>query len=112
MISRITFFDFIVGVTLGSLAVRISLGNESSLPLSILSAVVIVAMALLTGQLNIKSYWFRKIQEERPIILIQKGKLLDQNLSKVKIGSPEQVFYASVDPSGKLYTVPFHKSGS
>jgi uncharacterized membrane protein YcaP (DUF421 family) len=85
MISRITFFDFLIGVTLGALAVRMSLGNESSLLMTIISAVVITSMALITDQLTMKSSLFRKIEEGKPIILIQKGKLLYENLSKAKI---------------------------
>ena len=85
IISRITFFDFLIGVTLGSMAVRMSLGNETSLPLMILSAAVITLMALLTDRLNRKSFLFRRIEEGEPVILIRKGKLLSRNLSKAKI---------------------------
>ena len=48
MISRITVFDFLIGVTLGSLAVRIALGDENSLLTTVISAVVITCMALIT----------------------------------------------------------------
>ena len=85
IISRITFFDFLIGVTLGSMAVRMSLGNETSLSLMILSAAVITLLALLTDRLNRKSFLFRRIEEGEPVILIRKGKLLSRNLSKAKI---------------------------
>jgi uncharacterized membrane protein YcaP (DUF421 family) len=85
LISRITFFDFIIGVILGSLAVRISLGPESSPLLGIVSAGTITCLVLLTDMLNLKSSWFRKMEEGEPIFLIQKGRLLDQNLSRAKI---------------------------
>ena len=85
MISRITLFDFLISVTLGSLAVRMSLGNESSLLLTIISAVVITSMALISDQLSIKSYLFRKIEEGEPIILIQEGELQYESLLKAKI---------------------------
>lgn len=85
IISRITFFDFLVGVTLGSLAVRMSLGNESSLLMTIISGIVITSMALITDMLNIKSFIFRKIEEGEPVILIEKGKLLYESLSRAKI---------------------------
>lgn len=85
MISRITFFDFLIGVTLGALAVRMSLGNESSVLMTIISAVVITLMALITDWLTVKSCLFRKVEEGEPIILIQQGKLLYENLSKAKI---------------------------
>ncbi len=85
MISRITFFDFLIGVTLGSLAVRMSLGNESSVLMTIISAVVISSMALITDWLNLKSYLFRKVEEGEPIIMIQRGELLYDSLFKAKI---------------------------
>ena len=76
---------FIIGVILGSLAVRISLGPESSPLLGIVSAGTITCLVLLTDMLNLKSSWFRKMEEGEPIFLIQKGRLLDQNLSRAKI---------------------------
>lgn len=53
--------------------------------MTIISGVVITSMALITDKLNIKSFIFRKIEEGEPVILIEKGKLLYENLSKVKI---------------------------
>lgn len=85
MISRITVFDFLIGVTLGSLAVRIALGDENSLLTTVISAVVITCMALITDRLNIKSSLFRKIEEGEPVLLIRNGKLLDENFAKAKI---------------------------
>lgn len=85
MLSRITFFDFLIGVTLGALAVRMSLGNESSLLMTVISAAVITGMALLTDHLNLKSYLFRKIEEGEPIVLIEKGELRYKSLCKAKI---------------------------
>lgn len=116
LISKITFFDFVVGITLGSLAVRISLGNENSVWLGILSATVITALVLLTDFLNIKSYRFRLLEEGEPVILVENGKLLDQNLAKVRISVSklmmllrqkdafylEDVDYAVMENSGQL----------
>ena len=116
LISKITFFDFVVGVTLGSLAVRISLGEENSVLLGIVSAVVITALVLLTDLFGIKSFLFRKIEEGEPVVLIQKGKLLDRNMTKTKISIEkllmmlrqkdvfyiEDVDYAIIENNGEL----------
>lgn len=116
MISRITFPDFVIGVTLGSLAVRISLGDENSVWLAILSAVVITSLVLATDLLNIKSFLFRKIEEGEPVVLIQKGELLDRNMAKTKISVSklltllrqkdvfyiEDVDYAVIENDGQL----------
>lgn len=85
LLSRITFFDFVVGITLGSLAVRISLGNESSLLLGIVASVTITGLVLFTDLLNIKSALFRKLEEGEPVLVIWKGKLQKNNLTKTKI---------------------------
>jgi uncharacterized membrane protein YcaP (DUF421 family) len=116
LISRITFFDFVVGIALGSLAVRISLGNENSIWLGILSAAVITALVLLTDFFNIRSWRFRKIEEGEPVVLIEKGKLLNRNLAKVRVSVSkllmllrqkdafylEDVDYAVMENNGQL----------
>lgn len=85
LISKITFFDFIVGITLGSIAVRIALGSQESPFLATISAIVITILVVITDYLDIKSINFRKLVDGEPIILISNGKLLDYNLKKVKI---------------------------
>lgn len=116
LLSRITFFDFVVGITLGSLAVRISLGNESSLWLGILSAGVITALVLITDWLTIKNPLFRRIEEGEPVILIQNGLMLNKNMSKERISVskltmllrqkdvfyPEDVACAVIENDGQL----------
>lgn len=85
LISRITFFDFIVGITLGSIAVRIALGSEESPLLAAISAVVVTILVVITDYLDIGSINFRKLVDGEPIILISHGKLLDYNFKKAKI---------------------------
>lgn len=85
LISRITFFDFIVGITMGSIAVRIALGSQESPFLAAISVSVIAILVVITDYLDIKSIKFRNLVDGEPIILISNGKLLDYNLKKVRI---------------------------
>lgn len=85
LLSTITFFDFIVGISLGSISVRIALGPQESPVLAAISAIVITILVVITDYLDIKSINFRKLVDGEPIILISNGKLLDYNLRKVKI---------------------------
>lgn len=85
LISRITFYDFIVGITLGSIAVRIALGSQESPLLAAISAITITTLVVITDYLDIKIIKFRKLIDGEPIILISNGKLLDYNLKKAKI---------------------------
>lgn len=120
MISRITFFDFIVGVTLGSIGVRIALGSQESPLLAAISAIVITILVVITDYLDIKSINFRKLVDGEPIILISNGKLLDYNLKKVRITinklmmqlrekdifNVDDVELAAMESDGKLTVLP------
>lgn len=85
LISRITFFDFIVSITLGSIAVRIALGSQESPYLAALAVVIITILVVITDYFDIKSINFRKLVDGEPIILVSSGKLLDYNLKKARI---------------------------
>jgi uncharacterized membrane protein YcaP (DUF421 family) len=89
LISKFTFFDFVVGITLGSLAVRIALGNEDPLLMAIISAITITGFVLITDFLNIKSLKFRKLEEGEPVVLMKQGKILNYNMLKTKISLSE-----------------------
>ena len=120
LISRITFFDFIVGITLGSIAVRIALGSQESPYLATISAIVITTLVVITDYLDIKSINFRKLVDGESIILISNGKILDYNLRKVKITinklmmllrekdifNIEDVALAAVESDGELSVLP------
>lgn len=85
LISKITFYDFIVGVTIGSIGARIALGAHESPVLASTSAIVITILVVITDYLDIKSINFRKIVDGEPVILISNGKLLDYNFKKARI---------------------------
>jgi uncharacterized membrane protein YcaP (DUF421 family) len=85
MISNITFFDFLVGVTLGSLAVRLAIDSENSFFMGAISAVVITLLALATDMIILKSIRLRTLLEGEPILLVLDGKMLDTNLKKARV---------------------------
>ena len=87
MISRLTFADFLVGVTLGSLSVRIALGAQNSLLLSIIATAVITLLVLVTDKLNLFSMPLRMLLEGRSVLLVQNGVVLDENLKKARVSA-------------------------
>lgn len=120
LISRITFYDFIVGVTIGSIGVRIALGSQESPLLASISVVTITTLVVITDYLDIKSIKFRKWVDDEPVILISNGKLLDYNFGKVKITINElmmllrekdifnvdDVALAEIETDGQLTVLP------
>ncbi|WP_368488915.1 DUF421 domain-containing protein [Clostridium sp. BJN0013] len=120
LISRITFYDFIVGVALGSIAVRIALGSQESPFLATISVIVITILVVITDYLSIKSFKFRTLVDGKPVVLISNGKVLDYNLKKVKIAinelmmqlrekdifNIEDVEFAVIENDGELTVLP------
>ncbi|MFL0197460.1 DUF421 domain-containing protein [Clostridium sp. WILCCON 0269] len=120
LISRITFYDFIVGVALGSIAVRIALGSQESPFLATISVIVITILVVITDYLSIKSFKFRTLVDGKPVILISNGKVLDYNLKKMKIAinelmmqlrekdifNIEDVEFAVIENDGELTVLP------
>ena len=80
LISQMTFFDFAIGVTMGTLAASTALGSKYT-PLD--AATVFVTMALLTviiGIFHIHSFQFRKMIDSEPVTMIANGKIVEENL--------------------------------
>ncbi|ABS40814.1 DUF421 domain-containing protein [Clostridium botulinum] len=120
LISNITFYDFMIGVLIGSIGVRIALGPRDTPLLALISAIVVTILVIITDYLDIKSINFRKLIDGDPIVLISNGKLLDYNLKKVKITintlmmelrkkdifNIDDVAFAVIETDGELSVLP------
>ncbi|NFD78206.1 DUF421 domain-containing protein [Clostridium botulinum] len=120
LISNITFYDFMIGVLIGSIGVRIALGPRDTPLLALISAIVVTILVIITDYLDIKSINFRKLINGDPIVLISNGKLLDYNLKKVKITintlmmelrkkdifNVDDVAFAVIETDGELSVLP------
>lgn len=90
LISQMTFFDFIVGVTIGSVtASGFVLTGNPSLISGIVILITISFMAVLTGLMQLKNNTLKKILISEPIVAIENGKIVEQNLKKERLNIPE-----------------------
>lgn len=84
LISSMTFFDFVIGVTVGSVTANLAMGAEKT-PLSATIVLLVLGVfVVLTGLGHIKSITFRKIVDSEPVIAIEKGRIVEANLKKVR----------------------------
>lgn len=88
-ISQMTFFDYVVGITIGSIAGAVSADQNVKLIDGLAATLVWGGFTLLIGMIALKSYRFRKAVQGEPTILIRKGKVLEQNLRKLKMDASE-----------------------
>lgn len=79
-ISQMTFFDYVVGITIGSIAASVSVELHETL-VGLTSMVVWSLLAVFTGWLALKSPPFERLAKGVPVAAIQDGRILEKNLS-------------------------------
>ncbi len=115
-VAQLTFFDYVVGITIGSIASTISVQlNENTLA-SLTGMAVWTALAILVAFLNMQSVWIRKLITGEATVVIENGKILEKNLKNIRIPIDEliselrsqsvfnisDVEFALFEPSGKI----------
>ena len=81
-IAQMTFFDYTVAITLGSLAAHIGMGSNIT-PLKSLTVLVIFGVLyLLTSAIVVKSMRMRKLIDSEPVVVISKGELVKANMRR------------------------------
>ncbi|MBD0382161.1 DUF421 domain-containing protein [Paenibacillus sedimenti] len=115
-VSELSFFEYITGITIGSLAAYISLDMEATWYLGLVSLSVWVLVSLGIEFLQLKSKTARDWIDGKGTILIKDGKVLEDNLKKERLTSDElleklrsknvfqaaNVEFAVMEPSGDI----------
>jgi uncharacterized membrane protein YcaP (DUF421 family) len=83
-ISELSFFEYISGITIGSIAGEVITGLESSIIQGLLAIVIFSLITLLVDYLALKSKTVRNLADGRGTVLIKDGKVLEENLKKEK----------------------------
>lgn len=84
-ISQLNFFDYVVGITIGSIAADISLDIEKDILAGIGSLLIYGCISYLISFLAMKSIVARRFFIGVPTVLVEKGKIIESGLRKVKI---------------------------
>ncbi len=83
-LSQLSFFEYIAGITIGSIAAEISTGLETNFFHGLYSMLVWTAIPFFAGLLAIKSKKARDFIEGRETVVIKNGKIQEENLTKQK----------------------------
>ncbi len=84
-VSELTFFDYIVGITIGSIASTLSVQVNQNTLATLVGMVMWIVLPLLLAFLSLHNVWVRKMVEGEATMVIKNGKILDNNLAKVRI---------------------------
>ena len=96
-ISQLSFFDYIVGITIGSTVADISLDIEKNFMGGIVSLVIFVMIAYFISVITMKSIAARRFLVGVPTVLVEKGKIIESGLKKSKLDVNELLAEARIE---------------
>ncbi|AIQ68766.1 DUF421 domain-containing protein [Paenibacillus graminis] len=88
-VSQLSFFEYITGITVGSLAAYISLDTDKTWHLGVIALIVWIAFSLGIEYLQVKSKKARDFIDFKSTVLIKDGKILEDNMKKERLTTDE-----------------------
>lgn len=119
-ISELGFFDYVVGITIGSIAAEMSTNIDLEWWKGVTAMAVYGIVGIILSFLSQRSLRARKIISGQPIILVERGKISKKNLKKAKIEVNDlltsartsgyfnlsDIDYAIMETTGKISFLP------
>lgn len=81
-ISQLTFFDYCVGITIGSIAATLSVDQNVKIVNGLVSLTIWGLFPIILAYIGMKSRFFSTLTDGKATILIKNGEILDKNLKK------------------------------
>jgi uncharacterized membrane protein YcaP (DUF421 family) len=88
-LSQLTFFDYVVGITIGSIAATMSVDKNIQISNGVVSLVIWGVFPIVLGFLGMKSRRFLRLTDGRPSIVIKNGEVLEESMRKNQIAIDE-----------------------
>ncbi|WP_040208741.1 DUF421 domain-containing protein [Neobacillus jeddahensis] len=118
-ISELSLFEYIAGITIGSIAGEVVTGLEANFVHGAIAMIVFGVITFLVDYISIKSKKFSDFAEGKGTVVIKDGKILENNLKKEKYTIDElsallrqkdifkiaDVEFAVLEPRGNLSTL-------
>ncbi|MEN6461503.1 MAG: DUF421 domain-containing protein [Syntrophomonas sp.] len=82
--SQMTFYDYVTGITFGSIAAAITVEPNDKLWLLVWALTIFALLDYLSGFITEKSRPLRKLIEGEPTILVHNGKIMEHNMAKIR----------------------------
>lgn len=87
--SQMSMFDYIIGITIGSIAAEMSTSLEENFVQPLTAMIVYALAAVLLAWITSKSIKARRVIEGSPLILLSHGELYRDHLKKAKMDVTE-----------------------
>lgn len=84
LITKMNFFDFVMGVSMGSMIANAVIDKDSPVVSEITALILFSVLTVGISYLCTKSFLLRKIINSKPIIVVENGRIIDKNLKKIR----------------------------
>ncbi len=84
-VSELSLFDYVIGISIGNFSAEMTINLESNELNGIWAVILFGLVAYLVSYLSLKSVSFRRFMMGKPTIIIQDGKVLKNNMKKVRL---------------------------
>ncbi|SFD66043.1 Uncharacterized membrane protein YcaP, DUF421 family [Bacillus sp. OV194] len=115
-LSQLSFFEYVTGITIGSIAAEVTMGLERNIMHGLISMSIWSLVPFAIGLVSMKSKKIRDFAEGKARIIIKDGKIMEDNLKKERYTIDElleqlrnknvfevsDVEYALLEPNGHL----------
>ncbi len=122
-VSQFSMFDYINGITIGSIAAEMAIDLEGNFMKPFVAMVVYTIVVILLSKLSQKSIKLRRLINGKAIMIYQNGQIYNENLRKAKMNIDEflvecrvngyfdlsQIDSAVLEPNGKISILPVAK---
>lgn len=87
--SQMSMFDYIIGITIGSIAAEMATSLEESFTQPLTAMIVYALAAIILAWVTSKSIKARRLIEGEPLVLLNHGELYRSNLKRAKMDVTE-----------------------
>lgn len=119
-VSQLSLFDYVIGISIGNFAAEMTINVESQYMNGIVAVLIFGFVAYLVSIWTMKSIKVRRFFMGVPTLIIQNGKLMQENLKKVKFDINDlleecrsngyfdisEIEYAIMEANGTLSILP------
>lgn len=118
-VGQLTFYEYISGITIGSLAANIAAADPEKVWNHYYDMVLFVALTYLVSVVTMKNRPLRKLIEGSPTLVIENGRIVEENMHGLRydidelngnlrqqgVLDPTEVQYAILETSGDLSVI-------
>ncbi len=106
-LSQITFFEYIVGITVGSMAAFMATEMDGPMYHSLIAMAIYALFPVVMGWLALKSKAIRNLVDGNSTVLVKDGKILEDNLKKERMSVEELMEQLRLKNAFKVADVEF-----